>query len=317
MMSVVHRNRQHYVNFRKISGPPKSLDTPPTGAGIIPFMVKDDKVFVLLGKERFVNNWRGSLCWSGFEGGNKNTENCEQNASREFIEETLCIFGSDQCKIEGDLSTYSLRICFTFTHKELFRYHITFVKQFYDNAIDNEWLFAQTRNYIMECHSLSVIFEQNNMMIYNKYPYFREGGVIYMGTERYIVVRVLSIEIIGVFLLTRIELLSDENNTIIKKIKYKFGTENPYPYLKWFQSRERLQELLNNPPNDVCMNHPSVSVTRNLGVITEIRVNVDYLEKVEIKWWSLGELTSALEDNADMFRPYFIPVIKTIISEFG
>ena len=60
------------------------------GAGILPISI-DEKgnIKLLLGKERYINHWRGSLKWSGFEGGRKNGETIERTAAREFIEESI------------------------------------------------------------------------------------------------------------------------------------------------------------------------------------------------------------------------------------
>ena len=42
------------------------------GAGIIPVSVDaNGDIFVMLGKERFIPHWKGSLKWSGFEGGRR------------------------------------------------------------------------------------------------------------------------------------------------------------------------------------------------------------------------------------------------------
>jgi hypothetical protein len=60
------------------------------GAGVLPFFVCATRgVCFLLGEERFVAEWNGSLCWSGFEGGNKGSETPERNAAREYLEETM------------------------------------------------------------------------------------------------------------------------------------------------------------------------------------------------------------------------------------
>lgn len=41
------------------------------GAGVLPVRIVRGIVQLLLGKERYVSNWRGSHKWSGFEGGRK------------------------------------------------------------------------------------------------------------------------------------------------------------------------------------------------------------------------------------------------------
>ena len=60
------------------------------GGGILPVCRNSEgKLMMLLGKERYISHWRGSLKWSGFEGGKKNDEEIEKIAAREFVEESL------------------------------------------------------------------------------------------------------------------------------------------------------------------------------------------------------------------------------------
>lgn len=59
------------------------------GAGVLPVRIVRGTVQLLLGKERYVSNWRGSHKWSGFEGGRKPGEDIESTAAREFIEESI------------------------------------------------------------------------------------------------------------------------------------------------------------------------------------------------------------------------------------
>jgi 8-oxo-dGTP pyrophosphatase MutT (NUDIX family) len=59
------------------------------GAGILPVARREDgKLCMLLGKERYVPRWKGSLKWSAFEGGRQSGESVEDAAAREFYEET-------------------------------------------------------------------------------------------------------------------------------------------------------------------------------------------------------------------------------------
>ena len=47
------------------------LESKIVGGGVIPVCIVNGEVKILLGKERYINHWRGSLKWSGFEGGRK------------------------------------------------------------------------------------------------------------------------------------------------------------------------------------------------------------------------------------------------------
>ena len=60
------------------------------GAGIVPVArAPDGDLRVLLGRERFLPQWKGSCRWSGFEGSRKEGETLLQTAVREFSEESL------------------------------------------------------------------------------------------------------------------------------------------------------------------------------------------------------------------------------------
>jgi len=92
------------VPFHRVQHVDDDLGIVIIGAGVLPFFVCDTRgVCFLLGKEQFVPDWNGSLCWSGFEGGNKGTESPERNAAREFLEETMGAV--DQSQTAGDVDT--------------------------------------------------------------------------------------------------------------------------------------------------------------------------------------------------------------------
>ena len=111
------------------------------GAGMLPIaMDSAQKPMILLGKERYVSHWRGSLKWSGFEGGRKCGETVEYTAAREFVEESL---GCIPCPDIGDATTdmisgivnmlqagkYFARIILCILHADSVqkRYHVTYL----------------------------------------------------------------------------------------------------------------------------------------------------------------------------------------------
>lgn len=312
MMSAL---RRHYnIKFRRNPEVPKNTVVP-SGAGIVPFKVKDSKLLFLLGKERYDSNWRGSLCWSGFEGGNKNAEDCEQNATREFSEETLCIFGRDFDSLRASLEKFALKICFTFSRNNLSRNHVTFIKCLdVAHEQDDPMVFSQTRMYVSEIYSLSTVFRESLANIPSEYPFSMEGDVIIKNDKTYTIDRVNSVTVSGRLLLVEL-LMHSGKLCVVQTIKYTYKTY-PTAYLQWFQCRKKMEALLKSPPNFACVDHPSITVTRSNDIITDVRVNNDYLEKVEIKWWSLPELYAAIAENENIFRPYFVPILKTIIDEF-
>lgn len=109
------------------------------GAGILPISIDDNgAVRVLLGKERYINHWRGSLKWSGFEGGRKPGESVEYTAAREFIEESMGSVYLDNVvptihSVMNQVLTenYVARIvlCILQGEESEKRYHVTYVMQ--------------------------------------------------------------------------------------------------------------------------------------------------------------------------------------------
>ncbi len=311
-MNVFHG--PYHIKFKRNMAMPRNAATP-SGAGIVPFRIVDNKLQFLLGKERYDSNWKGSLCWSGFEGGNKHVESCEENASREFAEETLCIFGRDLASLQASLQEFALKICFTFSRNHISRNHVTFLK--YLSAAhdqDDQMVFSQTRGYISQIYSLSVMFCQAAANAPREYPFVREGDQIRRHGRVYAIGRVNSVKVEGKYLL--VEFLMHSGRSVdLQWVKYRYGAY-PTSYLQWFQCRTRLEDLLRTPPNQVCADHSAITVTRINDIITGVNVNVDFLEKIEIRWWSLPELRAAVTENARIFRPYFVPILKTIIDEF-
>ena len=69
------------------------------------------------------------------------------------------------------------------------------------------------------------------------------------------------------------------------------------------------------------LSHPCVTVEREeaSGDLTDVRIHKDYLEKDQIRWWSVSDLKTVLSNkgshDTERFRPYFLPVLKTILAE--
>jgi hypothetical protein len=66
--------------------------------------------------------------------------------------------------------------------------------------------------------------------------------------------------------------------------------------------------------------HPSVSVEYDgrWRLLQHVDVNVDHLEKDQVRWWSIDELDAVIvgqgQFGVDRFRPYFLPVLQTALT---
>ena len=57
------------------------------------------------------------------------------------------------------------------------------------------------------------------------------------------------------------------------------------------------------------------------NLLQDVHVLKDHLEKDQVRWWSENELRQVMEQRgtlgSDRFRPYFMPVLQTILAEFA
>jgi hypothetical protein len=139
------------------------------GAGVLPVSIDETgTVRLLLGKERYINHWRGSLKWSGFEGGRKDGEDVEHTAAREFMEESIGVvsmenFASTIESVKQFVISkkYVARIVLCITHGDHSekRYHVTYLIQVpYNKEYSN--IFAGRRR--------SFVDLQTKLSVYNR-----------------------------------------------------------------------------------------------------------------------------------------------------
>lgn len=107
-------------------------------AGIVPYIVLENKKYFLLGLERSNN------LWSGFVGGSEPNETVEQTALREFNEETARIFEEYIPFIEAELIKTKPNMDITSTGKNVYIYFIEFpnesqekIKDFMDHCLED------------------------------------------------------------------------------------------------------------------------------------------------------------------------------------
>jgi hypothetical protein len=83
---------------------------------------------------------------------------------------------------------------------------------------------------------------------------------------------------------------------------------------RWHLLREKLEDALVD-------HHPSVSAQWHpeYHKVESVNIAMDYLEKDQIRWWSLTDLKNVMEQKGtlgqDRFRPYFLPVLQTFLNK--
>lgn len=276
------------------------------GAGIVPIAInpKGEPV-VLLGRERFLPHWRGSCKWSGFEGSRKTGENMVDTAIREFTEESMGVI-VDECDIKRTLHNkeYWKRVVLNIENdnfdQRMKRFHSTYVVVVkWDSNIAERFQSVRSRIEHIEC----TIQEMN----YTRPSVFKNDSLI--GTVEFNSDDTATVQ--TVTCATNTGVTSDECNTLVvtdKEVITKIKT--------WNSVRERLERTIQQAHPITCIHVERDSLWK---CIQHVTVCKDYLEKDQIRWWTLHELTTVLNSRGHTgthrFRPYFIPVLQVIVEQ--
>lgn len=276
------------------------------GSGVIPISFDNEgKIQVLLGRERFVAHWKGSCRWSGFEGSRKEGETLIRTAMREFSEETMDIVAPME-EIQRRLleNDYYMRIVIKIlSERKPERYHSTHVVPVvWDAHIHNR--FQALRSHIEYVESLA-----------QEWLYTRpdELAGICVGTID----------------------VTNECATVVRKridrpptppwvVEHFDECDQTYVVVATFRGDRSLaidawSTLRNRLERAIARSHPCVTVTRDAhwGLIQGVEVCRDFLEKDQIRWWSVEQLQAILsgrgQTNVERFRPYFLPVLQVLV----
>lgn len=289
------------------------------GAGIIPIgLDKNDQAYLILGKERYVSHWRGSLKWSGFEGGRKNGETVEYTAAREFIEESLdcipyqCAYQSDDDRITAIADAlrrgeYVARIilCIQPESTVVKRYHVTYLIQvpFEQQYIED---FKTKRQHFVDLINKTEQLGRTVEFIDETFP--RENSLF----REHMVKAIIGVDCTNTTIV--IEFLDDNN--IIHTCELA-NTEESMLYYRWF----RLRTVFTSDVQSLALHETAFhEMERNcMGQAIHVRMNDDFVEKQTINWWSSEELQAVIENggyiNNEYFRAYFLPVLQRTLEE--
>jgi ADP-ribose pyrophosphatase YjhB (NUDIX family) len=285
------------------------------GAGIIP--VAHDATGdpqLLLGKERYINHWRGSLKWSGFEGGRKNGEDVERTAAREFFEESLGVVRLHECDTDIDSvvdalcsDRYVARIVLCILHGEESerRYHVTYIVEtaFGDACIQN---FTDRRRQLAE---LEMKTQQLSRVaaLSSKLELPREGEM--HGAT--VVMAISEVERLDE-LRMRVCYLDNQDRTHEHEV---LATKEACDaYVRWFSLRHECSVRI-----DEAYQHAVHVECDALGLVLHSHVVDDHIEKQSIRWWSASELDTVLQNGglfcSEYFRAYFLPLLQQTLEE--
>jgi hypothetical protein len=290
------------------------------GAGILPVAIDEKgEVHMMLGKERYINHWRGSLKWSGFEGGRKCGEDVEQTAAREFIEESLGVIQLDNKEptVEGVAEMlrkgeYVARIVLCIVHGEEVerRYHVTYVVEIPYNATHPDQ-FSTRRRLFVDLHSKSLQLSRLlDQIVDTRLPYEKSCY------ETIRITAVTRVERLAPHLL-RIEFVDDSDNMHVHEMN-SVNEDDCFAYTRWFGMRQTCTNDVNGI--DFCKH--AITMDRDArNLVTAIKVNEDYVEKQTMQWWCAKELYTVIDNggfiNSDFFRAYFLPVLQRALIEIA
>lgn len=210
------------------------------GAGVVP-VARDSngKMRVLLGRERFLQQYKGSCRWSGFEGSRKEGESVYTTALRECREETLGCVETLPCE---RCTRIVLKV--TTLHRPA-RYQVTYLLRLPEWDAELPHTFAVRRKTLEE---LDFAMQE--------------------------------------WRLARTETLLTEH----------------------------VEALIHDSFAD------ARQVTRHCDqTLDTVKMNVDYMEKDQVRWWTLDELDAVYLSHGyhagERFRPFFLPVLQLILEE--
>ena len=262
------------------------------GAGIVPVSrAPDGTVHLLLGRERYLPHWRGSCRWSGFEGSRKPFEDLATTAEREFAEESLGV-------LPAPLHAHWIRVVLRIHHERRTaeRYHATWVvpvpwdadapTRFLETRLDlehvdralQEWRYARPTDILGTDRVVGEVCEGGDDVR------VRFGETVYSPWD-----------------------VREAEDVVVRGV-------DAVRVREWERHRQRVERTL--------CEHASVTVVRDGGGwLQDASVHMDHLEKDHVRWWSVDELQHVLDGRGhhgtDRFRPYFLPVLQTILKELS
>lgn len=297
------------------------------GAGVIPFCQHEGKLLFLLAKERYVPHWRGSSRWSGFEGGVKPDEDAIENAVREFCEESICIMNVDAHALKTEIKNndYAMRVNIVTESRKVScsmpSLHATFVKKFpYDPDIPRQ--FEERRKDLMALQQVSESLDMFTRSLPDSvYPFLRDAHRIQTPAGVFVVHEIVSVTLDSNQFATHLILNNVETGEQKKRIIQTHVNErnaaHARAYKTWFDFRSRCEKML----LETSAPKMSYSVVRNPnGTLKALNVFSEFLEKSCVRYWEFEELKQCLRtrpQSSEVFRPYFVLVIKTVLENFS
>lgn len=281
------------------------------GAGVVPIARSPDgEAHVLLGRERFLPQWKGSCRWSGFEGSRKESETLMDTAVRECVEESLASVGAPAAlRARLTAGEFWVRVVLRI-HTERRppapeRYHSTHV-------VPVPWDEALPERFQARRHAIEVVDRNVQELRHTRPACLGTEDVGPIVDEPGGGLRVARVAAHAPCILHAPWTSDPDDPELVRAVLLPDDPECER-LSAWRARRERLERSL--------VAHPGVRVRRDArwGLVQDVHVVKDFLEKDQVRWWSVHELWRVLGNRGqlgtDRFRPYFLPVLQTVLNE--
>lgn len=261
-----------------------------SGCGIMPVSVRpsDGKICFLLAREHHVPSWKaGSMRWSAFEGGRHAGESIEQAAVREWREESMSVIHDiteDDLHQRRYVCKLTLKVLQTRRALAMHgsRFHVTYAVEVPYDA-HHEERFHGTRAFALKSHFAAA---RLNAVIAQVLGESRAGRLV----------RAVRLPH------NRIEVVFEDGETDLVESGEWIAAASTFP-----SSTSHVGITLHVASVEGAIPHRA-------------GINVDFLEKETVRWWTVDELGEVLANGGrlhdEQFRVYFLPVLEGMYDFF-
>ena len=276
----------------------ESIERCGMGAGVLPVARLPDGTFrVLLGRERFSAQWKGSCRWSGFEGSRKERESMQETALREFTEESMGVVADDIAAALAEKRFWFRIVLNITTDRRVERYHTTYVVVVaWDPDLPKR--FERKRLQVEHIDRTAQEWRHARPPLLGSHVV---GPVRKSGAQTTVWRTALQSPCI----LCSPWMPDPDDPTLVKAVVEDDGLG------EWDTMRARLERCM--------LDHPAVRAERDdhWGLLQDVTIVKDHLEKDQVRWWTSEELEEVLNGRGqlgqDRFRPYFLPVLQLLL----
>lgn len=287
-------------------------------AGVLCFSERvDGKIVVLLGREKETIGWRqGSNKWSSFSGRIEAGEEVSEGAAREFVEESLAVvplttsMTTPVCvsDVSEVLRSKGRQIQLYMRGREQSAVpavmHVSFLQKV--PYVDYPVRFRALRTVLLECDTRFRAYHKTkksaDCLPRLLFPGYRLSSVLTVISGR--VLRQGTVEL---------SIWDDILGVVLKQhicLSGAAAREAHDVYETWAD----VLNYIERNKNHHALSHPAVSIQRVSQFVVGAYVNKCYLEKSEMKWWSVEELERAGKQRPQEFRRFFGDAIPELVA---